>query len=67
MGISYQPEPLLKFFAYAHLKPEFQAISKPFGEMATWIVTTLPNNDQRTQALRRLLEAKDAAVRASLP
>lgn len=65
--MNYQPEPLLKFFAYAHLKPEFAVISQPFGEMAQWIVTTLPSNDQRTQALRKLLEAKDAAVRAVLP
>lgn len=60
-------EPLLKFFVYAHLKPEFQTVSKPFGELAAWIVEALPFNDQRTTALRKLLEAKDAAVRASLP
>jgi hypothetical protein len=57
----------MKFFAYGHLKPEFQAISKPFGELAEWIVATLPRNAERTVALRKLLEAKDCAVRASLP
>jgi hypothetical protein len=61
------PEALMKFFAYGHLKPEFQAISKPFGELAEWIVATLPRNAERTVALRKLLEAKDCAVRASLP
>jgi hypothetical protein len=60
-------EALMKFFAYEHLKPEFQAISKPFGEMAAWIIATLPRNAERTVALRKLLEAKDCAVRASLP
>jgi hypothetical protein len=34
--------------------------------MAKRIVTLLPRNAERTVALRKLLEAKDAAVRASL-
>lgn len=55
---------IMQFFGYAHLKPEFQAASKPFGELAEWIVSTLPQNPERTVALRKLLEAKDAAVRA---
>jgi hypothetical protein len=55
---------MLKFFAYEHLRPEYQEISKPFGELAQWIVDTLPQNPERTVALRKLLEAKDCAVRA---
>ena len=55
---------IMQFFAYGHLKPEFQAASKPFGELAQHIVDTLPQNPERTVALRKLLEAKDAAVRA---
>lgn len=39
-------------------------ISRPFGELADRIVATLPRNPERTVALRKLLEAKDAAVRA---
>lgn len=57
---------IMQFFAYAHLKPEFQAASKPFGELAQWIVDSLPQNPERTVALRKLLEAKDAAVRARI-
>lgn len=60
-------DPIMKFFAYEHLRPEFQKISKPFGEMAKWIVETLPRNAERTVALRKLLEAKDAAVRSVVP
>jgi len=59
-------EPLIQFFVYAHLSPELQTISKTFGDMATWIVETLPRNPERTTALRKLLEAKDCAVRAQL-
>jgi hypothetical protein len=66
-GPSVETEAIMKFFAYGHLKPEFQAISKPFGDLAMWIVATLPRNAERTVALRKLLEAKDAGVRASLP
>ena len=59
-----QPEHIMQFFAYSHLPPHLQAVSKPFGELAEQIVATLPRNPERTVALRKLLEAKDAAVRA---
>ena len=57
---------LLQFFAYEHLPPHLQAVSKPFGELAKQILETLPSNPERTVALRKLLEAKDCAVRALL-
>ena len=59
-------EYLLQFFAYEHLPEKLQAVSKPFGELAKQIVETLPRNPERTVALRKLLEAKDCAVRAIL-
>lgn len=59
-----EPEAILQFFAYAHLPPTLQDVSAPFGEMAHRIVATLPRNSERTVALRKLLESKDAAVRA---
>ena len=57
-------EPIMQFFAYAHLPEHLQAVSAPFGQLAEKIVETLPRNPERTVALRKLLEAKDAAVRA---
>jgi hypothetical protein len=63
---AFAAEPIMQFFAYSHLPPMLQAVSRPFGEMACRIVTTLPRNPERTVALRKLLEAKDAAVRARL-
>lgn len=57
---------LIQFFGYAHLPPAMQAISKPFGELAKQINETLPDNPEKTTALRKLLEAKDCAVRAHL-
>lgn len=55
---------ILQFFAFEHLPKHLQEVSKPFCEMAQNIALTLPNNPERTVALRKLLEAKDAAVRA---
>jgi len=71
-------EHVLQFFAYEHLPPHLAAVSRPFCELAHAIVygdaaasagsitmgAPLPRNPERTVALRKLLEAKDAAVRA---
>ena len=57
-------EPMLQFFSYTHLPTHLQAVSKPFCEVAESIVATLPRNPERSMALRKLLEAKDCAVRA---
>lgn len=57
---------LLQFFAYDHLPEHLQIVSKPFGGLANQLVETLPANPERTTALRKLLEAKDCAVRALL-
>jgi hypothetical protein len=59
-------EPILQFFAYDHLPPHLAAISQQFSLLAQAVVDVLPRNPERTVALRKLLEAKDAAVRARL-
>lgn len=56
---------VLQFFAFAHLPPHLQEVSKPFCELAEKIADG-PSNAEATVALRKLLEAKDAAVRAVL-
>lgn len=61
-----QIEHIIQFFAYEHLPEKLREVSAPFGELAKRIVDTLPRNPERTVALRKLLEAKDAAVRAAL-
>lgn len=57
---------LLQFFSYDHLPAHLQERSKPFHDLAQLLATTLPANPERTVALRKLLEAKDCAVRAAL-
>jgi hypothetical protein len=58
-------EPILQFFVSDHLAEPLRAISAPFAALAKTIME-LPRNPERTVALRKLLEAKDAAVRAKL-
>lgn len=64
--MEHEREHIEQFFEYGHLPEHLQVISKPFAEMARQILATLPRNPERTVALRKLLEAKDAAVRAKL-
>jgi hypothetical protein len=59
-------EPILQFFNFDHLREDLKSVSEPFWELAIWIASELPRNPERTVALRKLLEAKDAAVRAKL-
>jgi len=55
---------MLQFFEYGHLPDKLKEVSQPFGVLARMICETLPSNPERTVALRKLLEAKDCAVRA---
>jgi hypothetical protein len=70
---------VLQFFKYEHLPPHLQSVSKPFCDLAraiagdergmpegTPIEFPLPDNPEKTVALRKLLESKDAAVRTLL-
>ena len=57
---------MMQFFEYQHLPEHLATVSKPFCELAQTLVLTLPPNPERTVALRKLLEAKDCAVRAKL-
>lgn len=57
---------VMKFFSYAHLPEKLQVVSKPFSELAQQVAERAPDNQETTIALRKLLEAKEAAVRATL-
>jgi hypothetical protein len=54
---------MLKFFGYEHLRPELQMVALPFHVLAQHVAEFVPAGPERTVALRKLLEAKDAAVR----
>ncbi|QMP18286.1 hypothetical protein phiV141_28 [Vibrio phage phiV141] len=55
-----------KYFAYAHLPEHLQAVSKPFADLLAHINATAKDGAEKAVAKRKLLEAKDAAVRAAL-
>lgn len=62
----YRDESMLRWFAHSHLRGFPRTISHMFGRLAVAVARRLPRGSERTVALRKLLEAKDAAVRASL-
>lgn len=59
-------ERMLKFFQADHLPEGLRVVSLPFCELARLMCEKLPSSAERTVMLRKLLEAKDCAVRAKL-
>lgn len=59
-------EPLFRAFKWRHLPAHLQGTSMMFAALAMEIINTIPRSAERTVALRKLLESKDAAVRAHL-
>jgi hypothetical protein len=64
--IDLSGDPLMRFFAFKHLPPHLQEHSRPFAELAANLCSRIPPSPERDMALRKLLESKDAAVRAAL-
>ena len=62
------PERMLKHFSFEHLPDDLARVSSRFARCALDIVNdrNIPSGPERTVALRKLLEAKDCAVRAKL-
>jgi hypothetical protein len=59
---------LLRFFRYDHLPVDLQAVSKPIGDLAVRLINESSGpSAELTAGLRKLIEAKDCFVRASLP
>jgi hypothetical protein len=57
---------LLTYFHFHRLPPDLAPVSEPFCLLAQWIDANLPQNPERTVALRKLIESRDAAVRARI-
>lgn len=58
--------PIMRYFEFAHLPERLQAVSRPFWDLAQQMNTSLPDSPEKSAGLRKLLEAKDCMVRASL-
>lgn len=61
-----QNSALLRFFAFEHLSEPMQTISIYSYHLAEAMIRELPESEEREAGLRKLLEAKDCFVRASL-
>lgn len=57
---------IMRFFEYSQLSPALQSVSRPFCELAEHTLTVTKPGAEPSVSLRKLLEAKDAAVRAAL-
>lgn len=57
---------MLKWFAHSHLPQQLAVVSSEFSILADNVCRLVQPGPERTVALRKLLEAKDAAVRATL-
>jgi hypothetical protein len=58
--------PILIYFAAGHLKTPQRQVAELFGDLARHLDSELPDGPEKSVALRKLLEGKDAAVRSSL-
>lgn len=56
----------MRYFVVGHLPAHLAAVSRPIGELAEQMDTTLPDGAEKSAGLRKLLEAKDCFVRAAL-
>lgn len=67
LGVAPVPEErMLKWFSYEHLKDPLKRVSVEFHDLAVWLCQEVESGPERTACLRKLLEAKDAAVRAKI-
>lgn len=55
-----------KYFVYDHLPLNLQKVSKPVAELADLMSQLLPDGAEKSAGMRKLLEAKDCFVRATL-
>ncbi|MEY4428614.1 MAG: Erwinia phage vB EamM Alexandra [Pseudomonadota bacterium] len=63
---SVGPSEILRYFNCGHLPEYLQEIAEPFFMTAEFLDQELPGGAEKATALRKLLEAKDCAIRAAL-
>lgn len=57
---------LLQYFEQAGDHEQLGTVTQPYEILATFMFTLLPENDQKVEALRKLLDSLDCAVRSVL-
>lgn len=66
MNSPSQPSPILRYFDTRHLRAPLAGVSVKVFDLAQWMDDELPDCDEKSAGLRKLLEAKDCFVRAAL-
>ncbi|MDJ0461547.1 hypothetical protein [Streptomyces sp. H27-C3] len=61
-----QTPPILRYFEFGHLPEHLAKVSAQFAALAKQVVDLTAPGPEQSVALRKLLESKDAAVRAAL-
>lgn len=68
LDVAAKVDDIVRFFSFAHLREgKLRDTSRLFAYLAHEITERVPRCAERTAGLRKLLEAKDCAVRACLP
>lgn len=57
---------ILDYFKSDHLPADLKIVSQEYAKLARFTAALAPDCAETTVAVRKLLEAKDAAVRAAL-
>lgn len=58
-------DPIMEFFEYEHLPIQLKVVSSRLSKLAYYLHDSIPNSPEKTEGLRKLLEAKDCFVRAA--
>ena len=58
--------PIMRFFTFEHLPEPLKEVSRVCAVLALQMDINLPDCAEKSAGLRKLLEAKDAFVRAAL-
>jgi hypothetical protein len=60
------PRSMLRWFEHGHLQPDLAEVSRLFANLARTLYAVLGDGPELTAAMRKLLEAKDCAVRQAI-
>ena len=58
-----EAHPLMKYFVAGHLPPEFIEMADKFRDLALYIEQAIPEGQEQTNALRRLIESREEAMK----
>lgn len=64
--LAVKHQSIMKYFKYEHLPEHLQAVSAQVCECARRLDEILPAGPEKEMCLRKLLEAKDCAVRTQV-